>query len=70
MITILVGRQVQFLEQGLKDEIKFGKKEMSEAKKSLAGSGEKKAGAEADLAQVTKARTGELCILANPYSVL
>jgi len=42
------------MKQSLKDEIKFGKKDMAEAKKNLAMSGESKAAAEGDLAVTTK----------------
>merc|ERR1719401_2772966 len=56
------------MEQGLKDEIRFGKKEMSEAKKSLAASAEKKAGAEADLAQTSKALAEDVKTLADLHS--
>merc|ERR1719401_1617051 len=56
------------MEQGLKDEIRFGKKEMSEAKKSLAASAEKKAGAEADLAQTSKALAEDIRTLADLHS--
>merc|ERR1719291_346936 len=44
----------QLMAQGLNDEIRFGKKEISEAKKSLAASQEALAGAEGDLARETK----------------
>merc|ERR1711870_194859 len=53
------------MEQGLKDEIKNGNKEMSEAKKGRAASSEKKAGAEADLAATSKARSGDVSTLAD-----
>merc|ERR1712217_162203 len=39
----------EMMQQGLKDEIRFGKKEIGEAKKSLAASQESKAAAEGDL---------------------
>merc|ERR1712066_418284 len=55
----------QLMEQGLKDEIRNGKKEMAEAKKNLAASSEKKAGAEADLAATKKARAGDVSTLAD-----
>merc|ERR1719291_305175 len=44
----------ELMAQGLSDEIKFGKKEIAESKKALAGSGEKKASAEGDLAATSK----------------
>jgi predicted RNase H-like nuclease (RuvC/YqgF family) len=44
----------ELLKQGLEDSIKFNTKDTSEAKKALAGSGEKKAAAESDLAMTTK----------------
>merc|ERR1719291_801674 len=44
----------ELMQQGLKDEIKFGQKEISEAKKSLAGSQESLAAAEGDLALESK----------------
>merc|ERR1719291_72027 len=44
----------ELMRQGLKDEIKFGNKEISEAKKSLAGSQESLAAAEGDLALESK----------------
>merc|ERR1719291_386952 len=44
----------ELMQQGLKDEIRFGQKEISEAKKSLAGSQESKAAAEGDLALESK----------------
>jgi len=44
----------QMLASGLKDEIKFGEKDMATAKKNLAKSGEKKATAEGDLAVTSK----------------
>merc|ERR1712039_788001 len=53
------------MEQGLKDEIKNGNKEMAEAKKGRAASSEKKAGAEADLAATSKARAGDVSTLAD-----
>merc|ERR1719401_3042114 len=56
------------MEQGLKDEIRFGNKEMSEAKKGLAASAEKKAGAEADLAETSKALAEDIRTLADLHS--
>eukprot|EP00928_Gymnodinium_smaydae_P006445 TRINITY_DN12284_c1_g1_i1.p1 TRINITY_DN12284_c1_g1~~TRINITY_DN12284_c1_g1_i1.p1 ORF type:complete len:685 (-),score=243.30 TRINITY_DN12284_c1_g1_i1:249-2303(-) len=44
----------RMLEQNLKDQMKFNKKDMDEAKKAMAASGEKKAAAEGDLAVTTK----------------
>merc|ERR1719230_1546611 len=55
----------ELMAQGLNDEIKFGKKEISEAKKALAASGEKKAGAEGDLAATTKTKTEDVSTLAD-----
>merc|ERR1712217_883355 len=55
----------ELMAQGLNDEIKFGKKEIGESKKALAASGEKKAGAEGDLAATTKTRTGDVGTLAD-----
>merc|ERR1711920_570538 len=40
----------ELMAQGLKDEIKFGQKEIAEAKKARAASGEKRAAAQGDLA--------------------
>merc|ERR1719282_913377 len=53
------------MEQGLKDEIKFGKKEQAEAKKALAESSGKKAGAEGDLAETSKVLSGDVNTLAD-----
>merc|ERR1712151_997571 len=55
----------ELMAQGLNDEIKFGKKEIAEAKKALAGSGEKKAAAEGDLAATTKTKTEDVSTLAD-----
>lgn len=55
----------EMMQQGLRDEIKFGNKEMAEAKKGLAASGEKKAGAEADLAATTKSLKEDESTLAD-----
>jgi len=44
----------EMLKQSLTDSVKFGQKDMSEAKKSLAQSGETKAAAESDLSVTTK----------------
>jgi len=44
----------QKLKQSIEDEIKYGKKELAEAKAGIASSGEKKATAEGDLAVTTK----------------
>merc|ERR1719291_331021 len=44
----------ELMQQGLKDEIKFGEKEIAEAKKGLAASQESKAAAEGDLAMESK----------------
>jgi len=58
----------QLMEQGLKDEIKFGRKEISEAKKSLAGSGESKAAAESDLAMESKSLKEDESTLSTLHS--
>merc|ERR1719284_31460 len=55
----------QLMAQGLNDEITFGRKEISEAKKALAGSGEKKAAAEGDLAATTKTKKEDVSTLAD-----
>merc|ERR1712203_704585 len=55
----------ELMEQGLKDEIKFGNKDMAESKKGRAASSQKKTGAEADLAATSKARTGDVSTLAD-----
>jgi len=44
----------QQLKQSLEDEIKYGEKELAEAKAGIASSGEKKAAAEGDLAATSK----------------
>merc|ERR1719215_1487278 len=55
----------ELMAQGLKDEIKFGNKEIAEAKKALAGSGEKKAAAEGDLAATSKTKKEDVSTLAD-----
>jgi len=55
----------EMLKQSLEDEIKFGNKEMSEAKGSMAASGEKKAAAEGDLGITTKDLKGDITALAD-----
>merc|ERR1719382_190446 len=55
----------ELMAQGLSDEIKFGKKEMAEAKNALAASGEKKAGAQGDLAATTKTNKEDVSTLAD-----
>merc|ERR1712217_625951 len=55
----------ELMAQGLSDEIKFGKKEIAEAKKALAASGEKKASAQGDLAATTKTKTEDVSTLAD-----
>merc|ERR1719291_88193 len=55
----------ELMAQGLSDEIKFGKKEIAEAKKALAASGEKKASAEGDLAATTKTKKEDVSTLAD-----
>merc|ERR1719291_1147279 len=58
----------QLMEQGLKDEINFGEKEISEAKKSLASSQEALAGAEGDLARETKTLKEDESVLSTLHS--
>merc|ERR1719291_187981 len=58
----------ELMAQGLSDEIKFGKKEIAEAKKALAASGEKKASAEGDLAATTKTKKEDVSTLADLHS--
>jgi DNA repair exonuclease SbcCD ATPase subunit len=53
------------LKQSLEDEIKFANKEMSEAKASMAASGEKKAAAEGDLGITSKALETDITALAD-----
>jgi len=55
----------EMLEQSLKDEIKFGNKEMSEAKASLAAAAEKKSSAEGDLGVTSKDLAGDTSALAD-----
>jgi chromosome segregation ATPase len=55
----------EMLKQSLTDEIKFGNKEMSEAKASLAASGEKKAAAEGDLGITSKDLSGDITALGD-----
>merc|ERR1712217_942230 len=55
----------ELMAQGLNDEIKFGKKEIAESKKALAASGEKKAGAQGDLATTTKTKKEDVSTLAD-----
>merc|ERR1719291_604873 len=55
----------ELMAQGLNDEIKFGKKEIAESKKALAGSGEKKASAEGDLAATSKTKKEDVSTLAD-----
>merc|ERR1719408_724003 len=56
------------LKQSLEDQIKFGNKDLDEAKKGSADSAEKKATAEGDLAAETKSRGEELKALADLHS--
>merc|ERR1719337_230968 len=53
------------LKQGLTDEIKYANKDMDDAKKGLAESGEIKAAAEGDLAVTTKALNEDLNALGS-----
>merc|ERR1719382_67221 len=53
------------MKQALEDEIKFANKDMSEAKKSLAGNAEKKAAAEGDLAVTSKELEGDVATLGS-----
>merc|ERR1711972_730452 len=55
----------ELMAQGLNDEIKFGKKEISESKKALAASGEKKAAAQGDLAATTTTKNEDVSTLAD-----
>merc|ERR1719456_1517584 len=55
----------EMLAQGLNDEIKFGNKELEEAKKALAAASEEKAGAEGDLAVTSKALAEDEAALAD-----
>merc|ERR1719291_442668 len=55
----------ELMAQGLKDEIKFGQKEIAEAKKARAASGEKRAAAEGDLAATSKTKTEDVSTLAD-----
>jgi len=53
------------MKQALEDEIKFGNKDMSEAKKSLASNAEKKAAAEGDFAVTSKELEGDVATLGS-----
>merc|ERR1711862_590321 len=55
----------ELMAQGLKDEIKFGQKEIAEAKKARAASGEKRAAAEGDLAATTKTKKEDVSTLGD-----
>merc|ERR1719221_262443 len=55
------------LKQSLLDQIKFGNKEHSDAKKGLAASGEKKAIAEGDLEVTTKDLNADIKTLADTH---
>merc|ERR1719393_993041 len=58
----------QMLASSLKDEIKFGNKDMSKAKASLAASGEAKAAAEGDLAVTSKDLAEDITTLATLHT--
>merc|ERR1719498_563732 len=60
----------QMLAQGLKDEIKYGEKDMAAAKKKLADSQEAKATAEGDLSVTSKDLAEELKALATAKKVI
>merc|ERR1719261_1455567 len=55
----------ELMAQGLKDEIKFGTKELEEAKKALGAASEAKASAEGDLAITSKALAEDVKALAD-----
>jgi hypothetical protein len=55
----------QMLKQSLDDQVKFGNKDMGEAKKGLAESGEHKAGAEGDLETTSNALAADSKALAD-----
>ena len=55
----------EMLKQSLEDEIKFGNKDMAEAKKGIAASSEKKAAAEGDLAATSKELAADVSSLAD-----
>jgi chromosome segregation ATPase len=55
----------EMLKQSLEDQIKFGNKDLEEAKKGSAGASEKKATAEGDLAATSKELAGDVSTLAD-----
>merc|ERR1719321_1070906 len=55
----------ELMQQGLEDEIKYGEKELAEAKTALAAAQEAKAAAEGDLAVTAKALAGDIKALAD-----
>merc|ERR1719261_608917 len=55
----------ELMEQGLEDEIKYGEKELAEAKAALAAAQEAKAAAEGDLAVTAKALAADIKALAD-----
>merc|ERR1719456_89191 len=55
----------ELMAQGLADEIKYGEKELAEAKTALAAAQEAKAGAEGDLAVTAKALAADIKALAD-----
>merc|ERR1719284_999535 len=55
----------EMLKQSLEDQIKFGNKDLEDAKKGSAASGEKKATAEGDLAATSKELAGDVSTLAD-----
>merc|ERR1719267_498479 len=58
----------ELMEQGLEDEIKYGEKELAEAKAALAAAQEAKAGAEGDLAVAAKALAADVKALADLHA--
>jgi C4-type Zn-finger protein len=55
----------EMLKQSLEDQLKFGNKDLDDAKKGTAASGEKKATAEGDLAATSKELAGDVSTLAD-----
>merc|ERR1719221_317521 len=55
----------EMLKQSLEDQIKFGNKDLADAKKGSAASAEKKATAEGDLAATSKELAGDISTLAD-----
>merc|ERR1719267_317384 len=58
----------ELMEQGLEDEIKFGEKELAEAKADLGKASEAKAAAEGDLAVTAKALAADIKALADLHA--